>query len=491
MLEFLSARSERQREAFEQHPDGDRGLRRRVHRHADRRHRAAGRADEDADRPQDRRGAAAHLRRAARGAGEAPGARARDGGRQHAGRGGAQRADGAHRASRTRSRPAEARQGRGARRRGLRADAEADATRALRRGARPRPTGRASRRSAPAGYTAMQLATILGEHGIKLVPDIAVGGGAAGGGLAEALIARMLGGAGRRRPVSTALRRRRRGQGSTARLRWLIAGARPGALADTQPPHHGAHGPAGIVRVAASDAPEQARRPRRAAARRRQRRLQRGALERRRRPRAGRSRRSAIARAASAARLTTPAPRRRRPPAAAASRRSTRRGRSESSSSRPARLWTSASKITLRSSRMLPGHGYARSAASAAGVAPSTCAAPAPPAPRGRSAATKWRDQRGQVVDALAQRRQPDRDDRQPLVEVGAERARGASAARRSRLVAARMRKSTTCAVVLAEAADHAVLEHAQQLDLRTAAACRRPRRGTRVPPSAAVSWPS
>ena len=44
-----------------------------------------------------------------------------------------------------------------------------------------------------AGYTAMQLATILGENNVKLVPDIAVSG-EAGGGLANAMIARMLAG---------------------------------------------------------------------------------------------------------------------------------------------------------------------------------------------------------------------------------------------------------------------------------------------------------
>ena len=41
------------------------------------------------------------------------------------------------------------------------------------------------------GYTAMQLATILGEHHVKLVPEIAVGGEGSGG-LANAMIARML-----------------------------------------------------------------------------------------------------------------------------------------------------------------------------------------------------------------------------------------------------------------------------------------------------------
>jgi uncharacterized membrane protein YqiK len=43
------------------------------------------------------------------------------------------------------------------------------------------------------GYTAMQLATILGEHHVKLVPEIAVGGDGAGG-LASVMIARMLSG---------------------------------------------------------------------------------------------------------------------------------------------------------------------------------------------------------------------------------------------------------------------------------------------------------
>ena len=42
-----------------------------------------------------------------------------------------------------------------------------------------------------AGYTAIQLATILGEHNVKLVPEIAVSGDG-GGGLVNAMIARML-----------------------------------------------------------------------------------------------------------------------------------------------------------------------------------------------------------------------------------------------------------------------------------------------------------
>ncbi len=43
------------------------------------------------------------------------------------------------------------------------------------------------------GYTAMQLASILGENKVKLVPDIAVTGDGAGG-LVNAMIARMLAG---------------------------------------------------------------------------------------------------------------------------------------------------------------------------------------------------------------------------------------------------------------------------------------------------------
>jgi uncharacterized membrane protein YqiK len=41
------------------------------------------------------------------------------------------------------------------------------------------------------GYTAMQLASILGENRVKLVPDIAISGDGTGG-LVNAMIARML-----------------------------------------------------------------------------------------------------------------------------------------------------------------------------------------------------------------------------------------------------------------------------------------------------------
>jgi uncharacterized membrane protein YqiK len=71
----------------------------------------------------------------------------------------------------------------------LRAEAEADATRAL-GSARAEAYRQGQEALGQAAYTAMQIATIVGERGIKVVPDIAVGGG--GAGLGEALIGRML-----------------------------------------------------------------------------------------------------------------------------------------------------------------------------------------------------------------------------------------------------------------------------------------------------------
>jgi uncharacterized membrane protein YqiK len=73
----------------------------------------------------------------------------------------------------------------------VRADADADATRAL-GAARADAYRQGQEALGPGAYTAMQIATIVGERGIKVVPDIAVNGG--GGGLADALMARMLGG---------------------------------------------------------------------------------------------------------------------------------------------------------------------------------------------------------------------------------------------------------------------------------------------------------
>jgi uncharacterized membrane protein YqiK len=75
----------------------------------------------------------------------------------------------------------------------LAAEAEADATRAL--GAARAQAYREGREAlGPEAYTAMQIATIVGERGIKVVPEIAVSGGNGAGssGLAEALMARML-----------------------------------------------------------------------------------------------------------------------------------------------------------------------------------------------------------------------------------------------------------------------------------------------------------
>ncbi len=88
----------------------------------------------------------------------------------------------------------------------LRADAEAGATRA-RAAAEAEATRAVGSAKAAAyregvealgggAYSAMQLAAVLGENKVKLVPDIAVSGNGGAGGLAEVLIARMLQGAG-------------------------------------------------------------------------------------------------------------------------------------------------------------------------------------------------------------------------------------------------------------------------------------------------------
>ncbi len=114
---------------------------------------------------------------------------------------------------------------------------------------------------------------------------------------------------------------------------------------------------------------------------------------------------------------------------------------------------------------MLPGHEYAHSAASAAGVAPSTlCRAVAvrllavePPREVG--------DQRGEIRDAFAQRRHPDRHDRQSFIEIGAERA-GRAQRHQIAVGGGEDPEVDHLRLVFADAADDAVLEDAQQLDL-------------------------
>src|SRR5262249_6609258 len=87
----------------------------------------------------------------------------------------------------------------------LRAEAEASATR-TRAGADAEATRAVGSAKASAyregvealgggAYSAMQLAAVLGENGVKLVPDMAVSGNGGTGGLAEVLIARLLQGA--------------------------------------------------------------------------------------------------------------------------------------------------------------------------------------------------------------------------------------------------------------------------------------------------------
>jgi len=76
-----------------------------------------------------------------------------------------------------------------------RASAEAEATRAV--GSAKAAAYREGVDALGGGaYSAMQLAAVLGENKVKLVPDIAVSGNGGAGGLAEVLIARMLQGAG-------------------------------------------------------------------------------------------------------------------------------------------------------------------------------------------------------------------------------------------------------------------------------------------------------
>jgi hypothetical protein len=49
----------------------------------------------------------------------------------------------------------------------------------------------------PEGFTAIQIAGLLAEHGVRLVPDIAVSGDGASGGLATAMLGRVLAGTSR------------------------------------------------------------------------------------------------------------------------------------------------------------------------------------------------------------------------------------------------------------------------------------------------------
>ncbi len=72
-----------------------------------------------------------------------------------------------------------------------------------------------------------------------------------------------------------------------------------------------------------------------------------------------------------------------------------------------------------------------------------------------------------------------DGDHVEPVVQVGAEAARARRAPCRSSLVAAITRHVHRQRLVRAQALDHALLQHPQQLDLHRPAACSRSRRGT------------
>jgi uncharacterized membrane protein YqiK len=73
----------------------------------------------------------------------------------------------------------------------MRGEAEASATRAT-GAAKAEAYGLGAGAVGPESYTAIQLASILGEHQVKLVPDVSVSGDGASGGLASVLIGRML-----------------------------------------------------------------------------------------------------------------------------------------------------------------------------------------------------------------------------------------------------------------------------------------------------------
>ena len=74
----------------------------------------------------------------------------------------------------------------------MKGEAEADAIRAT--GAAKAEAYRLGRESlGQEGYTAMQMASILGEHRVKLVPEISVGGRGSTR-LADVLVGRMLAG---------------------------------------------------------------------------------------------------------------------------------------------------------------------------------------------------------------------------------------------------------------------------------------------------------
>jgi uncharacterized membrane protein YqiK len=73
----------------------------------------------------------------------------------------------------------------------LKGEAEADCVRAV-GAAKAEAYAKGRDALGPAGFTAINLATVLGEHHVKLVPDVSVGQGNGGGGLAEVLFGKML-----------------------------------------------------------------------------------------------------------------------------------------------------------------------------------------------------------------------------------------------------------------------------------------------------------
>ena len=75
--------------------------------------------------------------------------------------------------------------------------------------------------------------------------------------------------------------------------------------------------------------------------------------------------------------------------------------------------------------------------------------------------------QQRNVFEPLAQRRDLDRDDREPVIKILAERCRPSSSPWRTSLVAPTTRTLTGDALVVADAADFALLQDAQQFRLQ------------------------
>ena len=138
----------------------------------------------------------------------------------------------------------------------------------------------------------------------------------------------------------------------------------------------------------------------------------------------------------------------------------------------PGTIITSRS-TQLRSSRTLPGQGWAASAASAAGVKRFGAERGA-----GRRSRQEVLGEQRDVPAALAQRRHVQRDHREPVEEVLAE-APGGDQVLEVAVGGGDHPHVDAHRLAAADPLEALALEHPQQLGLRARAACRRSRRGT------------